>query len=111
MMRDLIEIETSDADLLNRYRIIPEGMNDKELYDSITKKKVHEFSHDIKVDEELAKSRQDYIGFYVPHQRSDTRLFSAPSQGWSAGVEGQQRRLELLNQSFSLPPTITKVQK
>lgn len=105
--RDLKAEKSRPEELREKYLFRPNGMDDTELLKAISKKEVLGFGQDVQDvindHDRRQRERKDFACFGGVHQASHTFIYDTPAQGWKAGAEGQLRRLELLNQSFSLP--------
>lgn len=84
---------------------------DAVLLRDITKKPVVKFTKDVEVDEHYNVTRDDFITHGKAHEESNTILYEIPVQGWQASTEAQLRRLQLLKQTYHMPPMSEEEEK
>jgi len=72
--------------MVERWKMRPDRITEEKVFEAISKKYYLKYDHDVKVDEDTAINRLDYLTFNGLHQSSNTKLYIPPDQGWEPSV-------------------------
>jgi len=84
--RELRDPQCDPDEMVERWKMRPDRITEEKVFEAISKKYYLKYDNDLKVDEDTAANRQDYLTFNGLHQSSNTKLYIPPDQGWEPSV-------------------------